>query len=277
MNSDHPRVRGRELVRLAAIVTLAFVMVFPALWLLHMSLRRGLDAFRMPPKLDLVPTLSNYRDVLEGKFVRSFANSTVVAIATALVSMAVGVPAAYTLSRAEFRWNRHVALWALATRMVPPIAFGVPFFIIYKTLKLLDSRLGLTLIYLTFNLPLVMWIMRAFFDDLPRSLEEAAYVDGAGVAEAFLRVALPLSAPALATTSIFCFLFAWNDFFYALVLTRSQAETAPVAIVNFMSFEGWEWGKITAGSTLIMLPVLLFAFVVRRYLVQGLTGGAVKG
>ncbi len=252
-------------------------VIFPGLWLVQMSVKTDLEAFRMPPRLIFTPTLSNYASIVEGKFIRSFSNSTIVAASTTVASMVVGVPAAYALSRAAFLWDRGLTLWILTTRMAPPIAFGIPFFLMYRELSLIDTLVGLVLIYLTFNLSLVIWMMRTFFDGLPRSLEEAAYVDGAGMAQAFVRITLPLSGPGLATSAIFCFLFAWNDFFYALILTRSHAMTAPVAIVNFMTYEGWEWGKIAAGSTLIMLPVLLFSFLVRRYLVQGLTAGALRG
>ena len=118
--------------------------------------------------------------------------------------------------------------------------------------------------------------MRTFFDALPTSLEEAAYIDGASMIKTFLKVTLPLTGPGVATTAIFCFLFSWNDFFYSLILTRSRAMTAPVAIVNFMNYEGWEWGKITAGSVVIMLPVIIFSLLVRKYLIRGLTAGALK-
>jgi multiple sugar transport system permease protein len=130
---------------------------------------------------------------------------------------------------------------------------------------------------MTFNLSLVIWMMRPFFDQLPRALEEAAWIDGATTAQGFVRIILPLSAPGLAATAILCFLFAWNDFFFALILTRTEAMTAPVAVVNFMNYEGWEWGRIAAGGTMVMLPVLVFSLLVRKYLVHGLTGGAVKG
>ena len=120
-------------------------------------------------------------------------------------------------------------------------------------------------------------MMRPFYDQLPRSLEEAAWIDGATMWQGFHRIILPLSGPGLAATAILCFLFAWNDFFFALILTRTEAMTAPVAVVNFMNYEGWEWGRIAAGGTMIMLPVLIFSFLVRRYLVHGLTGGALKG
>jgi multiple sugar transport system permease protein len=246
-------------------------------WLVLMSVRTEADSFRMPPRLFLAPTAKNYLDLMQSKFFRAFENSVVTATATTVLSLLLGVPAAYALGRAQLRPERLLSLWVLATRMAPPIAFGIPFFLIYKNLDLIDTRLGLVLIYLTFNLSLVIWMMRAFFEGLPASLEEAAYIDGAGVVGTFLRVTLPLSAPGLATTAIFCFLLSWNDFFYSLILTRSEAMTAPVAIVNFMNYERWEYGKITAATSLIMLPVVVFSLAVRKYLIRGLTAGAVKG
>jgi len=186
------------------------------------------------------------------------------------------VPAAYVLARWRFRGRHQVAMWILVTRMAPPIAFTIPFFLGYTRLGLMDTVAGLALIYVTFNLALVIWTMKGFFDAVPRSLEEAAWIDGAGVWSAFWRVALPLAAPGLAATGILCFILSWNDFFFALILTRTEAMTAPVAIVNFMQYAGFEWGKIAAGGVSVMLPVLLFTVLVRRYLVSGLTAGGVK-
>jgi multiple sugar transport system permease protein len=271
--------RGRAARAWTAAATglLIAVVLVPVLFIVQMSLRTGLEAFRMPPSLVFWPTLQNYAALLEGKFIRALGNSAVVATSTTVLALLLGVPAAYAFSRARVQADGLVSLWTLATRMAPPIAFGIPFFLIYKDLGLIDSRLGLIVIYLTFNLSLVIWMMRAFFDTVPRSLEEAAYIDGAGVVGAFVRIAVPLAAPGLATTAIFTFLFAWNDFFYSLLLTRSEAVTAPVAIVNFMNYESWEWGKVAAAATMIMLPVVALSVVVRKYLVRGLTAGAVKG
>lgn len=258
-------------------VLLILALLSPVAFIVQMSVRTGVDAFRMPPTLVFSPTLQNYVDLIEGKFIRALMNSTVTATATTVLALLLGVPAAYTFSRARFRGQRVLSLWTLTTRMAPAIAFGIPFFLIYKELGLIDTRVGLVVIYLTFNLSLVIWMMRAFFDGVPRSLEEAAYIDGAGVATSFLRIALPLTAPGVATTAIFTFLLSWNDFFYSLILTRSEAVTAPVAIVNFMNYESWEWGKVAAAATTIMLPVVALSIVVRKYIVRGLTAGAVKG
>ncbi|MCC6177792.1 MAG: carbohydrate ABC transporter permease [Chloroflexi bacterium] len=268
---------GRRALTYTVVVLLILATAFPFLWLLQMSLKTEIAMFEMPPKLLFVPSLRNYADVLTGDFLRSFRNSTVASVATTILSLLIGVPAAYGLARARFRSDGLLSYWVLGTRMAPPIAFAIPFFLAYRQAGLIDTVPGLILIYLTFNLSLVIWMMRTFFEGLPRSLEEAAFIDGAGITQTFLRVTLPLSAPGLATTAIFCFLMSWNDFFYALVLTRTQAMTAPVAVVNFMAYQGWEWGKITAGGTLIMLPVVIFSFAVRKYLIHGLTAGAVKG
>ena len=256
---------------------LIFIIIFPFLWLLQMSVRPTPDIFAWPPKVLFNPTLEHYFSLRVGQFPQSFANSFISATTTTFLSLIIGVPAAYSLSRANYRVDRQISLWILATRMAPPIAFTIPFFLAYRYLEWTDTIHGLVIIYLTFNLALVIWMMRIFFDSVPKALEEAALIDGAGVWGTFLRVTLPLSAPGLAATAIFCFLFAWNDFFYALILTRSQAMTAPVAIVNFMQYEGWEWGKIAAGGTLVMLPVVVFSLLVRSYLVRGLTAGAIKG
>jgi multiple sugar transport system permease protein len=283
MSSRSRRRIGRRAPRLSTIliyaqtILLLAVTLFPVLWLIQLSLKVETEAFRMPPKLLFWPTAENYLALFQGKFARSFGNSLIVSLVTTLISLLLGVPAAYALSRAGFRADTSIALWILTTRMAPPIAFAIPFFLTYRYLGLIDTLLGLVIIYLTFNLSLVIWMMRTFFDALPQSLEEAAEIDGASPWGAFFRVALPLAGPGLATTAIFCFLFAWNDFFFALVLTRSRAQMAPVAIVNFMNYEGWEWGKIAAGGSMIMLPVVAFSLLVRHYLIRGLTAGALKG
>lgn len=264
----------RKVVLYGGAILLMVVVMFPFLWLLQMSFRSNEDILGL--SVLFTPTLEHYRALRVGQFPRSFANSAMASVASTLLSLLIGVPAAYSLSRVEFRARRQIALWVLTTRMAPPIAFTIPFFLAYRHLDLLDTVPGLVIIYLTFNLALVIWMMRTFFDSVPRALEEAAWIDGSSVWGAFLRVTLPLAAPGLGATAVLCFIFSWNDFFYALILTRTAAMTAPVAIVNFMQYEGWEWGKIAAGGTLVMLPVVIFSLIVRNYLVRGLTAGGLK-
>jgi multiple sugar transport system permease protein len=258
-------------------VALALLTLLPFLWLVVMSFKTNEEIFHWPPRLFFEATGANYAALWTSEFRGSFSNSLIVGVVSTAVSLVIGVPAAYALSRWTGRAGGSITLWILASRMAPPIAFTIPYFLVYRHLELLDTLTGLIIIYLTFNLSLVIWMMRPFYDQLPRSLEEAAWIDGATLWQGFYRIILPLSGPGLAATAILCFLFAWNDFFFALILTRTEAMTAPVAVVNFMNYEGWEWGRIAAGGTMIMLPVLIFSFVVRRYLVSGLTGGAIKG
>ncbi|WP_399679044.1 carbohydrate ABC transporter permease [Xenophilus sp.] len=264
------RRHGRAL---AALAVLAVVM-FPFLWLVQLAFRPAAEIF--DDALLFTPTLEGFASLLQGNFLRSFWNSLAVSTLSTVLSLAIGVPAAYALTRWRFRGRRQVALWILVTRMAPPIAFTIPFFLAFRWLGLQDTLVGLALVYLTFNLAIVIWLMQTFFEAVPPALEEAAYIDGCGVWQAFWRIALPLTAPGLAATAVLCFIFSWNDFFYALILTRTQAVTAPVAIVNFLQYEGWEWAKIAAAGTLVALPVVVFTVLVRGYLVRGLTAGGVK-
>ncbi|MBM3622212.1 MAG: carbohydrate ABC transporter permease [Alphaproteobacteria bacterium] len=266
--------RHRERIGDIGTALLLLAVVFPFLWLVQMSFRPNEDIFGY--SIVFAPTFEHYRALWTGNFPGSFVNSVVVSLASTVLALLFGVPAAYTLARARFRRGRQIALWILATRMAPPIAFTIPFFLAYRYVGLLDTQIGLIIVYLTFNLALVIWMMQGFFEGVPTALEEAAWIDGCGVWEAFLRVSLPLSAPGLAATAVLCFILSWNDFFYALILTRTNASTAPVAIVNFIQYTGWEWGRIAAAATLVMLPVVVFSLLVRNYLVRGLTAGGTK-
>ena len=269
--------RWRQRFYSVGLVVLAGIVVSPFLWLVLMSFKTNADILSLTPKIFFSPTLANYAALLSDTFLRSFANSTIVSVFSTAIAMLVGVPGAYALSRMSHRSGTALSLVILASRLAPPIAFTIPYFLVYRYTGLLDTLPGLILIYLTFNLSLVVWLMRSYFDDCPRSLEEAAWIDGATLMQTFLKITLPIALPGLAATAILCFLYSWNDFFFALILTRRVAQTAPVAVVNFMNLEGWEWGKIAAGGTMVMLPVLIFSLVVRKFLIQGMTAGAVKG
>jgi len=265
----------RRHARAITALLVMLVIMLPVIWTIHLAFKPALEIF--DTTLGFVPTLENFQSLLaDGSFLTALGNSVVVSVLSTAFSMLLGVPAAYVLTRWKFKARKQIALWILVTRMAPPIAFTIPFFLAFRWLGLQDTLAGLTLIYMTFNLAIVIWLMQSFFASVPASLEEAAWLDGCGVWSGFWRITLPLAAPGLASTAILCFIFAWSDFFYALVLTRTQAATATVAIVNFLQYEGWEWGKISAAGTLVMLPVLLFMVIIRRYLVHGLTAGGIK-
>ncbi|WES66674.1 carbohydrate ABC transporter permease [Superficieibacter sp. HKU1] len=265
------RLRGKR--TLLALVLLG-VFLAPFLWMVIMSVRPSLDAFELT--LWFTPTLDGYRALIAGNFLQPFGNSLMVSVLSTVFSLLLGVPAAWVLTRWRFRARRYVALWILVTRMAPPIAFTIPFFLAWRWLGLQDTIIGLAIVYLTFNLAIVIWLMQTFFSAVPVALEEAAWMDGCSLWRSFWHISLPLVKPGLAATAILCFIFSWNDFFFALILTRTNAITAPVAIVNFLQYEGWEWSKIAASGTLVMLPVVAFTLLVRRYLVHGLTAGGIK-
>ena len=263
--------------RLIAITITLLILLSPFLWLLQMSFKTNDQILQFPPPLIFTPTLENYVSLWHSAFSASFVNSLLSASLSTTLALLLGIPAAYALSRWAGRGKHGLGFAILVTRMAPPIAFTIPFFLFYRWVGLLDTITGLVLVYTSFNLPLVIWMMQPFFDTIPVSLEEAALVDGARTRTVFTKIVLPMVTPGIAATAILCFLYAWNDFFFALILTRTNARTAPVAVVNFMNYEGWEWGKIAAGGSLVMAPVLIFSLAVRRYLVSGLTAGAVKG
>ena len=266
--------RHPALARDALSVLILIVVLAPFLWMLQMAFRPAQDALEVT--LTFTPTLDAFRALWDDGFTRALTNSLQVSVIATVLSLLLGVPAAYVLSRWSFRGSRHVALWILCTRMAPPIAFTIPFFLAFRWLGLLDTTWGLVLVYLTFNLAIVIWMMRGFFDAIPVALEESAWLDGCSVWSAFWHVTLPLTGPGLVATAVLCFVFSWSDFFFALILTRTNAVTAPVAIVNYLQYDGWEWTKIAAAGTLVMLPVVLFALLVRKYLIHGLTAGGVK-
>lgn len=261
--------------RQAAALLILLAVMFPFLWLVHLAFKPAAELF--DDRLLFVPTLEGFRTLLgEGNFLKSFGNSLAVSTLSTGLSLLIGVPAAYVLTRWHFKGRDRIVLRILVTRMAPPIAFTIPFFLAWRWLGLQDTLLGLAIVYLTFNLAVVIWLMQTFFEAVPVALEEAAWIDGCGVWQAFWRITLPLTAPGLAATAVLCLIFSWNDFFYALILTRTNAITAPVAIVSFLQYEGWEWTKIAASGTLVMLPVVIFTVLVRTYLVRGLTAGGLK-
>jgi len=280
MISDRSRRYRRILSRLLfynfiILVTVAFI--FPIYWFIATSFKKPVDILSVPPSWIFTPTLKNYTELFKvQKFQRNILNSMIISSSVVALSLLLGVPAAYALSRSTIRGKHVLQFWILTSRMIPPMALAVPFFMIFSKVRLLDTYLGLIIIYLTFNLALVIWIMKTFFDDVPLTLEESATIDGCSTFGCFWRISLPLVSPGLAATTIFCWIMSWNEFLYALVLTRRAAKTAPVAVTIFMRFIDIRWGTIAAGSTFIMLPIILFAIVVNKYLISGLVKGALK-
>lgn len=272
--------RGRSLTNLGNILLLLFLMFLvlaPILWLIQMSFRTKLSVFEMPPPLFSGWTLENYTSMVETSFFRHMLNSFIVATSTTFVALAFGVPAAYVISRHRFQHEVALTFWILTARLALPIGFALPLFNIFVRIGLVNTYPGIILAYLTFTVPLVIWVLRPFFDGIPVDMEESAVVDGANNWQVFFRIVMPLAAPGLVSVGILTFILTWIEFFYALIFTRGDMMTAPVGVVNFLRYVGWDWGQITSAGVILMLPVVIFSVFARRYLISGLTAGAVKG
>lgn len=281
-------MRQREIAKSVVAYTLvtiaAAVSVFPVYWAITMSLRPTLLTFSMPPVFIFRPTLEHYKAALipgygnvSFQLSRYLLNSIVVSLVTIGLTIVAGSLAAYALSRFRFRGKNGIAFFILATRMLPPVGTIIPIFLVMLRLNLLDTRISLILAYTALNIPLVTWMLRSFFDEIPVELEEAALVDGCSRGSALLKVVLPLVAPGMAATSVFAFLLSWNEFPLALVLTNRDAMTLPLLAMQFVSDEGIYWGVMAATSTLILIPPIVFVLFAQKYMIRGMTLGAVKG
>ncbi|RDW14061.1 carbohydrate ABC transporter permease [Paracoccus thiocyanatus] len=265
------------IARRAILWGFAIWCLFPIYWLINMSLKTAVDAVARPPTFLFWPTLTNYVEVLQDPRVSNFlVNSLVIALAATVFGLLIGAPAAYVLARHRFRGDSKIAFWILATRFTPPIAMLIPFFVIFFKLGLLGTHVGLIIAHVGINLAMIVWILRGFFQDLPRDLEEAAFIDGAGRFQAFRKVILPLALPGIAAVGILTFLSSWNEFLFSMVLGGNNVMTVPVGIYAYIGFEQIEWGKLSAAATLMLAPVLVFIMLFQRQLVRGLTLGAVK-
>jgi multiple sugar transport system permease protein len=284
-------MRKRTLLRqtglyLGAVAVALFVLA-PFLWLFISSMASGADLLAKP--LHWWPqhaSFSRYVEILTSMnknsaaytFRQALWNSTRLALFTTVLCVGVGVPAGYALARSHSRWRRGMTLFFLSTYMLPPIALIVPLYVILSALGKRDSIIGLMLVYASFITPYVVWIMRGYFASIPGEIEEAARIDGCSRYGTFWRIGLPLAKPGLVTTVIFSVLLAWDEFFYALILTSSlQAKTIPVAIAEFSGQHMVDYGMIAAGGVLAALPPVIIALALQKYIVQGLAAGAVKG
>ena len=266
--------KGLHLLGLLAVVVFA---VFPFYWMVSSSFKSGADLLASPPRWLFAPTLEHYQAVFaDQKVTSSIFDSLVVALCTTALAVGLGTPAAYALARFQFRGKSDLWFWFISNRMISPIVLALPIYLLALRAGMLDTYLVLVLVYLTFTLPIVVWICTDQFRSIPFELEQAARLDGVNQFGIFWRIFLPLGLPGIAVSAIFSFIFSWNELLFALVLTRRAVQTAPVAATSFMSGYELPWGKIMATGTLIVLPVTVFALLVSRHMIRGLTMGASK-
>ncbi|MCX6080329.1 MAG: carbohydrate ABC transporter permease [Chloroflexi bacterium] len=261
-----------------AVILAMLLSLAPILYLLITSFKPPELTFALPPVWIFTPTLKNYSDVVtSGDFFKYFLNSVVVALTTTLIAVTLGAFAAYGFARFRIRGKFWLRMSVLIPQMLPPITIIVPLYVLFNGLKLTDTLTALVISYLTFTIPLSTWLMIGFFEDVPIDLEESAMIDGCSRLQALFRVVLPIVTPGLAATAILSFMYCWNEFLYAVILTGRDARTLPVTITSFMTNKAILWGRITASGSLVLIPVLIFALVAQRYLIRGLSKGAVKG
>jgi multiple sugar transport system permease protein len=276
-----PRILRKGLLVLA-LGSALLVALAPVYWMITISLKSEIDQFAVPPKwFSFTPTLEHYYDAF---VMRSFGQylltSAIVAVVSTACALVIGTLAAYALTRFRLPYNvgSKLSLWILSTRMFPAIVTAVPLFLMMRDLRLLNTKAALIVVYTAFNLPFVVWMMRGFFAEVPRDLEEAALVDGDSRLGALVRVVLPLVTPGLAAMAVFCLIVCWNEFLFALVLTQTDAAmTLPVGIAGRVTQYEIKWGVMSAAGVVAMTPILVFALAMQRFLVRGLSLGAVKG
>lgn len=269
-------VRGK-LPYVVLVLTCIWTLV-PLVWMVISSIQPSSAVFASQPQLIFNPTLQNYVNLFTGgnTILDNLINSLIVSIISAVIAVVLGVLGGYGLSRLEIKGKKHLAFWIISTRMAPIAVAIIPLFFLYVRAGLINTYTGLIIAYSTFNVPFAIWLMRSFFDEVPESLEEAARSDGATRWQAFTKVVLPVVKPGIGATAIIAIVFSWNDFLFALLFTNTQTQTVPVAAASLVTQSGTQWGQVMATGVIILAPMVGFGIIVRDYLVEGLTMGAVK-
>ncbi len=307
------RARATRAVRVTLAVVAAVVLLIPVYWMGTTAFKSRADAISAPPKLFFTPTLEGFvylftdrsllnqarvrrqreridelnwyeRIALEGgqqitgpsQYVNRLRNSVIIAGTSTILAVILGLLAAYAFSRFKAPGESDLLFFILSTRMLPAVVVTIPIFIMYRNLGLHDTHLGLILLYTVFNLSLTVWLLKGFMDEIPREYEEAAMVDGYTRLQAFRKVVLPQAVTGIAATTVFALIFAWNEYAFALMLTSDRARTAPPAIPTILGRGGMEWGMIAAGSLGFLIPVVIVTFALRKYLLRGVTFGAIR-
>jgi multiple sugar transport system permease protein len=257
---------------------LVFVALAPLLWFAQIAFKPQILAWEMPPKFIFMPTFDNFIKVFtSGKnFLNAYKSSLIVSIVTTIISLFLGTTSGYALARSDFKFTKYMGVWIILTRMAPPMIFLLPFYNMLRILHLSGTYLGIIITYLVIALPFVTWMMSSYFRTVPKEIEESAMLDGCNRFQILFKIAAPISLPALVTCTIFSFIYTWNEFLFALVVTGRGTKTVPIMIQGFMSSDGIEWGPLAASALIVILPVMLVAMINQKGFVRGLTGGAIK-
>jgi ABC-type glycerol-3-phosphate transport system permease component len=275
--------RSAQRRRTALLYVLAGIILaiwaFPIFWAVVVSFKSETEVLAYPPSVVFEPTLQNYRDALFGgiSITRSFITSFIISGVTTILTVLLAVPAAYAFARLRLPAKRSIGFYTLVTQMIPPVGLVIPYFLILNRVGWLDSYQGMITVYLTFSLPFAIWLMVSYMEDIPREMEEAAFLDKASRLQALWHIILPQVRGGIAVTVIFVFLNAWNEFLFAVQLGGNTVRPVTVAMYNFVSVEQTLWAKLSAAALIAMLPVVIIGIAAQKQIVKGLTVGAVKG
>jgi multiple sugar transport system permease protein len=277
-----------RIVRAVLLTLVGLFFLFPIFWVLLMSLMTNQDILRSPPSLVFEPTLDNYAALVSGQlstsvgtlkvaYMQNLANSLILSVGSVLLSLLLGVPAAYAFARFRFRLGENIAFTLLSFRFAPPLLVLLPLLFYFQELGLYDTYIGLIWVYQLITLPLILWIVRGYFEDVSADIEHAYRLDGHSWLATFLRIAIPLARPGIAAAALLAFIYAWNNFIFALILGSSDVQPVTVGALAFITASGINYGQIAAALVLSIVPTLVLALFAQRYLVEGLSLGAVKG
>jgi multiple sugar transport system permease protein len=279
MHAVHRRYAelGHRVMRLATSAALLTFALVPIAWLVLTSFKTRLQIFSSPPLLFFTPSFDSWTRLLQNGPMRgALVNSVVVAVASTIVTLGIAGLAAYAFSRFRFRGAAALLFAVLAVRLLPPINSVVVLYLLFNKLHLVDTILGLVILYSALLVPIAIWLLRNAFDAVPQELEEAAMIDGCSRLGALWRITIPLAAPGIAVTGLLMFILAWNEFLFAYIFTSTRATTVPVILAKAVGEYGVDWADLTAQATVLLLPVLAITLVAQRHLLSGLSGGAIK-
>ena len=266
------------------VVALLFYTIFPLYWLFLASLKTRVDLFTIPPKFVFEPTFDHFKKIFiytsletqeqqQTRYLFWLLNSILTAGIGTLLAVTLGTMAGYINSRMEYRGKKDFMFFVLSTRMLPPVAIIVPLYIVFAKLHLADTRIGMILLYTMIGLGLATWIMKGFFDNIPKEVEEAAFVNGYTRFQVFIKVLVPMVKGGISATAGFCFIFAWNEFTFASIIATRHAMTLPPRIVSFMGSSGFEWGIVAASGFILIIPIFILFILIRKYILMGMTFG----
>jgi multiple sugar transport system permease protein len=277
--------KGKLLLIYLGMLLLGIYILAPVAWIVMMSFKSKIDVISVPPKFIFTPTLDNYLalfgvgkvGLLTGStFLSFFKNSMILALGSVLLSMVLGMPAAYAFARLRFKAKEPLAFTYLSFRFVPEITIILPLYVLYQKLNLYNTYTGLILVYQLISLPFIIWMMRSYFEEIPVAIEQAARTDGYSWVRTFFRMVLPLAAPGVAASLVLAFIFCWNNFIFGLMLGGTNTQPVTVGLLSFMGTNEVQWGLMAAATVIAIVPEMILALSVQRYMVRGLTLGAVK-